>query len=78
MADAQTATVETCGDVVADADVVAVDDHESASVAIRLAQRVATAVAEKRSAEDELSVVKVPERVSAADIRKMVHELGDM
>jgi hypothetical protein len=83
----------------------AVDDgHESASLAIRLAQRVHTAeaamvrlrraleagwdsaaltehynaaVAETRSAEAELSAVRVPEWVSAEDIRKMVQELGD-
>ncbi|MEU8223631.1 recombinase family protein [Kribbella sp. NPDC048915] len=81
------------------------DDHELASVAARLAQRVQTAkaamvrlrraleagwdpvalteqynaaAAEKRSAEAELSALKVPERVSAEDIRKMVQDLGDM
>ncbi|MFI7068610.1 hypothetical protein ACIBL3_47015, partial [Kribbella sp. NPDC050124] len=43
-----------------------------------LTEQYNAAVAEKRSAEAELSAVKVPERASAADIRKMVQELGDM
>ena len=34
--------------------------------------------AEKRSAEAELRTVKVPEQVSAEDIRTVVEELGDV
>ncbi|MFF0342875.1 recombinase family protein [Kribbella sp. NPDC004875] len=43
-----------------------------------LTEQYNAAVAEKRSAEAEFSALKVPERVSAEDIRKMVQELGDM
>jgi hypothetical protein len=43
-----------------------------------LTEQYNAAVAGKRSAEAELSAVKVPERVSADDIRQMVRELGDM
>jgi hypothetical protein len=43
-----------------------------------LREQYNAAAAQKRSAEAELSAVKVPERVSAEGIRKMVQELGDM
>jgi hypothetical protein len=43
-----------------------------------LTEQYNAAAAEKRAAEAELSAVEVPEQVSGADIREMVHELGEM